>query len=268
MESSWEAFQNQIARDYGLEFDVRVTRDGGLVVIHDGNLSRATGGADMREIKDVDLAEILSMDFHGSHLATFAQVLELVTTRQRPGAVSAVHLKIGSQTPAALELIEAELKKADPTKFWVFDVTIDTARFLKGRNPSLQLAPSVAHPYDIARYNSAVGGTLLSVEEVLANRELFSAVWLDEWDTADEGGGHKQFYTRETFDTFRAAGLLIGLVTPELHASSPGLLGGEAHADAKDHETLMARIKEIVALHPDAVCTDYPDEVQQLLAHA
>ena len=57
-------------------------------------------------------------------------------------------------------------------------------------------------------------------------------------------------------------GYKIALVTPELHGTSPGLYGGESHKDAKDKETLFKRIKEILSLKPDAVCTDYPEEVR------
>ena len=57
------------------------------------------------------------------------------------------------------------------------------------------------------------------------------------------------------------AGLSISLVTPELHATSPGLLGGEAHPDAQSRERFFERIGEIIALKPDWICTDYPEEV-------
>ena len=90
-------------------------------------------------------------------------------------------------------------------------------------------------------------------------------MWLDEWDLSDKAGGTKQFYTREVFQTFKNAGLLIGLVTPELHGTSPGLLGGEAHPDSKPLEQLLERIQTIIALGPDIICTDYPEEVRALL---
>ena len=266
MESSIEAFRNQLERGYGLEFDVRRTQDDRLVVIHDGNLKRASGGADTRDISAIPLAEILEMDFNGSHLASFAQVLQAIAERQREGSVSAIHLKSGSQDTPTLDLILADLKRSSlgAEKFVIFDVKIETAKYLKQRMPELHLVPSVAHSYDIERYNGVVGGTLLSVEEALTHRDLFYGVWLDEWDLADKDGGRKKFYTPEVFKVFQSAGLWVALVTPELHGTSPGLLGGEAHEDAHDHSVLMNRIKEILALSPDAVCTDFPDEVVAL----
>lgn len=264
MESSVEAFTDQLKRGYGLEFDLRVTKDEKIVVIHDANLKRITGGADEREIRTIDSAEILDMNFSGSHITTFDRLLDLIEELQAPDSVSAIHLKIGSQGKKDLDLILSYLTDRDSSKFYIFDTTIETAKYLKERNALLRITPSVAHPYDIERYNSVVGGTLLSIEEVLANRELFDGVWLDEWDLADKNGGEKKFYTAEVLKTFKDAGLWVALVTPELHGTSPGLLGSEAHPDAKSFEKLTVRLKEIVDLKPDAACTDYPDHVREV----
>ncbi len=245
VESSLEAFTDQLDRGFGLEFDLQFTKDNSIVIIH-------------------DIDKIPVMEFSGCHLTTFANLLRLVEKKQAAGLVSAIHLKHGSQEKQYLDAILDHLKNADAGKFIIFDVKLETARYLKEKNPRLKLAPSVAHPYDIKRYNSAVGWTLLSIEETLANRKLFDWVWLDEWDLADENGEAKNLYNKKTFSVFRDAGLKIALVTPELHASSPGLLGGEAHPDAKNWETLKKRLAEIVALKPDAICTNYPDCVRDL----
>lgn len=240
-ESSHEAFEDQRKRGYGLEFDPML-KGGSFIVAHDADLSRVTRS--------------------GCHIISLVDLLQLI--EESEGGICALHLKHRLQEPQLLDKLLVELEVLDSAKYIIFDVKLDVARYLKDKNPALQLAPSVAHPYDIERYNGAVGETLYSVEEVLANRELFDWVLLDEWDTADKNGDQKHFYTAETFAAFKDVGLKIALVTPELHASSPGLLGGESHADAKDHQTLMARIKEILALGPDAVCTDFPDEVRAM----
>lgn len=262
VESSLEAFTDQLKRGYGLEFDLRFTSDNQIVIIHDANLKRISGGSDERNISDVSSDEILRMEFHGCHLITFAHLLELIETIGHKGIVCAIHLKHVVQEPIFLDSIVEYLKDIDPNTFILFDISIATAKYLKSKNPALQLAPSVAHPYDIKRYNGVVGGTLLSIEEVIQNKNLFDWVWLDEWDTADEDEKVKTFYNEETFSVLRSEGLKIALVTPELHSSSPGLLGGEAHSDASTHEILMERIKAIIVLEPEAVCTDFPDEVK------
>jgi hypothetical protein len=56
------------------------------------------------------------------------------------------------------------------------------------------------------------------------------------------------------------------LSAQELHASSPGLLGGEAHEDASSKQRLFARIGALVECGlVDALCTDWPDEVNGML---
>ena len=264
LESSQEAFADQLARGYGLEFDVRFTRDGGIVIIHDASLKRITGGTDTRAINELTVADITEHDFNGCHIITLATLLDMIE-KQEPKTVSALHLKHAAQEYALMDLLLKTLKDRDLSRFMVFDVTIASASYLKKRLPELALTPSLSHPHDIERYNDVVGGTLLSLEEVLANRPLFDWVWLDEWDLRAKDGGGKKLITRELFDALRKTGLKIALVTPEMHASSPGLLGGEAHEDGIDEVRLAARLHEIVSLKPDAICTDRPDYVQSLV---
>lgn len=262
-ESSVEAFTDHLERGYGLEFDLRITKDNKIVITHDATLKRITGGADEREIRSTDSKDIIAIDFNGSHITTFDNLLDLIEKKQAPGSVSAIHLKFGSQGKDDLDIILSYLNGRDTSKFYIFDTTIETARYLKAHNSALRIAPSVALPYDIERYNGVVGHTLLSIEEVLTHSELFDGVWLDEWDLTDANGRTKQLYTCEVFDIFHQAGMWVGLVTPELHGTSPGLLGGEAHQDAKPFDKLTLRLKQIIALKPDAVCTDYPDLIKE-----
>jgi hypothetical protein len=207
------------------------------------------------------------MNFNGSHITTLENVLKLIDELQSPQSVSAIHLKYTSQKKDDLNIILSYLQDADVSRFFIFDATIETARYLKSKYSGLRIAPSVAHPYDIERYNQVVGGTLMPIEEVLAHRDLFDGVWLDEWDLADKNGGVKKMYTKETIDLFKQQRLWVGLVMPELHGTSPGLLGGEAHPDTSSFEILMGRYKEIVACGPDAICTDYPDILKTMVSH-
>jgi hypothetical protein len=264
LESSREAFEDQLSRGFGLEFDIRPTKDGGPAIIHDDSLRRISKGKDMRKIEDIPLAELLSMDFHGCHLIELGTLLALIRDKQSSNTLSAIHLKRAVQGSATLDLFLDALKKSDPKQFIIFDVTLETARYLKEKNPTLALAPSVAHPYDIQRYGAATGNTLYPLTQAIAMKDIFSWVWLDEWDLSDADGKTKTLYNKEVFDVLRTAGFSIGLVSPELHASSPGLLGGEAHPDARDPVALESAIKKILGLGPDIICTDYPDMVRML----
>lgn len=264
VESSREAFEDQLARGFGLEFDLQLTKDSKIIVLHDSTLGRISGGKDERKICEVTEEEILSMEFNGCHLTSLDVLLSLIQKNQAPNTISAIHLKYRSQNMEALDTILSYLENQDTTKFFVFDVTLETAKYLKQKNDKINLAPSVAHPFDIARYNSVVGGTLIDLKTAIKHKDLFSWVWLDEWDIADKNNGTKLFYAKEVFDKLRYANIKIALVTPEMHATSPNLLGGESHHDASNQERLLTRIKEIIKLKPDAICTDYPDYVNNL----
>jgi glycerophosphoryl diester phosphodiesterase len=72
-----------------VELDVQRTRDGALVVIHDGDLMRMAG--DPRKVKDLALAEIESIDigrkrgpqYAGEHVPTLAEVIDYARGRFR-----------------------------------------------------------------------------------------------------------------------------------------------------------------------------------------
>lgn len=239
-ESSRGAFLDQLNRGYGLEFDIQFLDDGNIYISHN-----------------------VSVDLNSPNLIYLPELLNLISISS--SGLSALHLKYFYQKPDYLDRLLVELEKIDLERLVIFDVTIETAKYLKEKNPKLNLAPSVAHEYDIERFNKVVGGTLITIDEVIKNKHLFSWVWLDEWDRSLLNGDNKTLYNKENFEILRKNGFKVVLVMPELHATSPGLLGGEVHQDAKDMETLIKRMKEIIKLKPNAVCTDWPDLVSSLL---
>lgn len=271
-ESTLEAFSDHLDRGFGVEFDVAFLTDG-ILVTHDTTLRRASGGKAPRPVAGLtanDVARINGFRTNG-RLGLLDELLRLISGS--PCALSALHLKGAFQQRAANgypfvdRLLETLARFPElSSRLLVFDVLPAVAAHMKHRNPEIQLAPSVAHPYDIARYGAAVGRTLITMDEAIARADLYSWVWLDEWDRTDSDGGDKQLYRADVFATLRAAGLRIAVVSPELHATSPGLLGGEAHPDGRGLDRLLERLKSIISLSPDAICTDYPEEVRLRVA--
>ena len=263
-ESSYEAFDNFLRRGFGIEFDLNFTRDGAAVVVHDMSLKKITNARDTRNLSQITADELKKIRFKKipGRIPDLSEVLQLI---QNSGSkMNALHLKGKFQESVYINNLLNQLDQFPglKKKILVFDVKPKTARYILGRNSGLLLAPSVAHPFDIERYNDAVGGTLMSPECAvrLKDEGLYSHVWLDEWDRTDRDGRVKKLYTPEVFSKLREAGYGIALVTPELHATSPGLLGGESHQDAREKSRLFARIREIIGLNPDYICTDFPEE--------
>lgn len=266
LESSLQSFTYHLEKGYGLEFDLQITKDNRIVISHDSNLNRISGGKDSRNISDLDFAEVLSLSFNGHTICSLEQLLSAINTKQAPGVLSAIHFKHGVQNQRDLDIIYERISRLDTQKYIIFDVTLETARYLKSKNQNIQLAPSVAHPYDIERYGTRVGNTLVSIETVADNLDLFNWAWLDEWDTKDRIG-IKRLYTIETFERLKKLGLNIALVSPELHSQSPGLLGSEKHSDVENKDVLFDRIKQILSFKPDMICTDYPEQVREFYKH-
>lgn len=265
VESSYEAFKDQLKRGYGLEFDLQLTEDSKIVISHDSDFSRISKGKESRAILEMTEEEILNFNFNGCHIASLSDLFGLIKKYGSKNSIHAIHLKRSSQTKELLDYLLEKINEIDYKNIIFFDTTPETAKYMKERKIDLNIAPSVAHPYDIERYNDAVGGTLMSPEQALSHSDLFNWVWLDEWDRTDENKKTKKFYTKELFEKLRNHGFKIALVTPELHRTSPKLLGGESHPDALNQTRLFDRIKEIISLHPDAICTDYPDQYDKLL---
>lgn len=75
----------------GVELDVRLNRDGHVVVIHDPTLERVTDGRDRRRIEDVGLAELAAIDLGGG--ARVPALEEVLSWARRRRARVNVELK-------------------------------------------------------------------------------------------------------------------------------------------------------------------------------
>jgi glycerophosphoryl diester phosphodiesterase len=80
-ENSLAAFDAAALAAYPVEFDVRLARDGTVMVFHDATLDRLTGRTG--RVIDLDAAELQSLRLAGSDqcIPTFAQVLALLDGR-------------------------------------------------------------------------------------------------------------------------------------------------------------------------------------------
>lgn len=117
-ENTIRAFQEALNLDIDMvEFDVHLTQDQGLVVIHDPTVDRTTNGRgrveemSLVQIQGLDAGSWLSLDFAGEHIPTFAEALDLLGGRVRLN----IHLKAYDSTRAALvprvidELVKRQL---------------------------------------------------------------------------------------------------------------------------------------------------------------
>ena len=80
-ENSMSAFRAAVDAGFGIELDVRLSRDGRLVVFHDDDLKRMC--KDERLVSEVDSTELSGMSLLGTEdgVPTFEEVLKLVDGR-------------------------------------------------------------------------------------------------------------------------------------------------------------------------------------------
>ncbi len=99
-----------------IEFDVQKTKDGHLVIMHDGTVDRTTNGRG--KVSDLSFAEIRALDagswfapeFAGTQVPTLEEVLDAIP----PGILCNVHLKSGPGLAAeAARLIRDKGRLAD-----------------------------------------------------------------------------------------------------------------------------------------------------------
>lgn len=258
-ESSREAFENLLERWYWLEFDLNFSKDLVPFMFHDKWLARISNWKDSRLFQDMGWKEIEEYGLPDDcHFTTLEGLLKLIERKQKEGIISALHLKSQYQKKELLDIlirtIQNNLKIIE--KLFIFDVKIDTAKYLKDKLSKIQLFFSVSHSYDKERFNYSVWWTLYTMEEIIENIDLVDWVRLDEWDRKDKDG-IKKLYTEEIINRFKSSWLKVAIISPELHAKSPWLLWGEFHEDVENDEKLSKRIDEIKLSNPDFICTDY-----------
>ena len=105
-ENSLAAFAAAADAGFGMELDVQITKDGGLVVFHDYNLSRICGVDG--EIKDMTVSELMLLPLCGTSecIPSFNEVLSLVNGK----APLVIEIKGESMDTAVCQKVHAALE--------------------------------------------------------------------------------------------------------------------------------------------------------------
>ena len=117
-ENSLAAIEHACQSHYGIEFDVRLTQDGEVVVFHDETLERM-GGLDLA-VADITLADLQAVPLLGGldHIPTLAEVLAQVAGR----AMLLIELKASPDTVALAVRVADQLDHyAGPAAVISFD---------------------------------------------------------------------------------------------------------------------------------------------------
>lgn len=261
LESTKEAFLDQLKKGFGLEFDIRLTKDNKAIILHDPDLRRISNGKDTRIIEETELKDI---DIDKYSIVTLEEILEYIDKYQNSNSISAIHIKGQLQSNIKnIDTITDIISSSNLNKIFLFDIKIEIAQYIKSKNKNIKIAPSVSHIFDIQRFNSSTENTLIDIESLEKHKNLFDWVWLDEWDKNDYSGAEKELYSEENIKCMKDLGFLVAIVSPELHATSPVLQSTEKHPDGVNMEAVFKRLEKILKVKPDAICTDYAEQIKK-----
>lgn len=249
-ENSLASFRWAMTRGLGVELDLQLTGDSELIVTHDMTSERWSKGKIVRPWRDLVRADYRQFESECGTLCSAREALELVN--EFPSVTLALHVKGQNQNDLFVRTLAKALTPFHQaySRLLVFDLKVAPAGLLRKACPGIGLAPSVAHVFDVQRFQSIAQGTLFSPVEILGQEGPYNWVWLDEWDRRAVDGKTKALY-EETAATFLSHGFKVAVISPELHR-------GEKHQDAENLQTLEKRWLEILKLEVNAVCTDYP----------
>ena len=175
----------------GVELDVRVCRDGVLVVAHDPELTRVTGGVDTRAVADVDAEELHRIDLGGG--AGVPRLAEVMSFARARGLFVNVEMK--RDVPRRSDVVRCTLAVLGEPRFAEralvssFDPFMLEAFALRSRVPvGLLFHRGQAHlrPWLVAR---ALRVDAMHAERTLIGRDLSSAGGriVNVWTVNDPG---------------------------------------------------------------------------------
>lgn len=136
-ENTLEAYRGSIdAGAHIFEIDLRTTKDGELVSLHDNTLDRTTNGKGpvgdktLQELRALDAGSWHNKKFAGSKIPTFREILEAA------GTSSGVLIDLKSEDPAYREQIVSEIKRHGDPRSILFGVrSVEAAGFFREQLP-------------------------------------------------------------------------------------------------------------------------------------
>lgn len=233
-ENTKEALLSVLKSGFSVEVDVRETKDGEIIICHNPELKG-------RKLKDLKLDQLKQ-----AGLYPFEELCEDFKLLEKSHLKVAVHMKEHEEDfvkKVVRKITEQGLEKS----FFVFDVTRDTAKLIKGQNDGIEVGISISE-------RDKIGGlkTIYSVDS-LKGFKYFDIIWWDEWESG-------KLYNKENYNLIKKLfpDKEIFVVSFELHS-------GENHKDSKNLKSIFKRFDSLRELVLDGVCTDYPFKMGEFL---
>jgi len=216
-ENTLPAFAACLELGMGFELDIRTTKDGQLVVLHDDNLQRTTNSPS-RSIRDITLTELKQLDagswfddaFAGERIPTLEETLALISRRKRGPVIIALNVK--HVTPGGeARLVTLIEKYRLLNESFAFDQNDEMSRRFKTLNPSFRIGQNVSRQDIDARLREGLLDCFLltatpTAEEVTRLHRKGKSVLFNYAGSGEARRNHKTW-------TLAAAAGIDGLLT-------------------------------------------------------
>ncbi len=232
-ENSIAALVEAFKLGFGVETDLRLTRDNDFIVIHDDNFKRLTG-KDLA-VKDLTEAEAREPNYFNSK-EKIISLKELLIEYQKHkfNEPLAIHLKADSQTKQGLNLIAEFWQKYNLyRRAFVFDLSLKSLKLIKEIDKNIDVALIISeNKFDtnVCLWNDV-------------KNEDFEVVWAAEW---------RSFYSQGLINKVKSSKRKIYAMSPDVHR----VLG---HPLA--HQGYEKTWQNLIKWEVDGICTDYPDKL-------
>ncbi len=148
-ENTLPAFSTCLDLGMGFELDIRTTKDGHLVVIHDETIERTTSSKS-RFIQDMTLFEVQQLDaggwfdpaFTGVRIPTLEETLALIKKRRRSPTIIALNVK-QLTSDGESRLVELVDKYGLFEESFAFDQDIETSKRLQAIDARFRIGQNV-----------------------------------------------------------------------------------------------------------------------------
>lgn len=229
-ENTLEAFKRAFDNGWGAETDVRLTKNGQLVLSHD------------------DIDQTISIG-----IPTLDELCQLAGKYHKDGhaPLIAFQIKRGTIPNTGLTVGRAVAKKMQEFGFEnsiLFDALLEEAQILHREFPWLNLSVSVGEE----NYSP----TIYTPNQILTPEftSIYTSVWADEWTI--QGSINNEGMFKKFRDAYSGR---IDVISPELHYS-------ENHPLSNNLEGLKNLWQEIISWgNTDGICTDYPSVLSSFL---
>ena len=238
--NSLKALNEALTHGFSLETDLRFSKDGKIIIIHDQNL-KDSFGINMN-INELDYNELIDADNKFiDFIPEFENFIKLSIDVMGPKQVIALHVKDYDNLELIYKTCEIIKKYKLEKRAFIFDILFKHFKKIKKYYPKCKIGVSVGE--------KKYGPTIYKIDDIKPYIKFIDIIWADEWK--------KGLYRTAFFDYCKKIKKDVYVISPELHKL-------EKHPFAYSPEILWKNISPFVF---NGICTDFPEKARNFFEH-